>query len=245
MLGATAAELFGACILVFIKHPYDISDRVTINSTELIVDKISLLYTEFRRIDNNALVQIPNNVNNANWIDNITKSKAMKERLTFSVSAGTSFADIEALRKEMEDFVQEPENTRDYQPEIDIELISAGDLSKMDLRVEIQHKVRVFSIPAVEVRLTWCSRIGRMRSSVPIEGPSSTALFFPRCARYRLTVSEVAGRALAPSPIQITRFPSLTKRPRLSERNSTYRRMPSDSFLKIPPKRHLEGWKWL
>jgi small-conductance mechanosensitive channel len=78
MLGATAAELFGACILVFIKHPYDIGDRVTINSRELIVDKISLLYTEFRRIDNNALVQIPNNVNNANWIDNITKSKAMK-----------------------------------------------------------------------------------------------------------------------------------------------------------------------
>jgi small-conductance mechanosensitive channel len=137
MLGATAAELFGACILVFIKHPYDIGDRVSINNTELVVDKISLLYTEFCRIDNNALVQIPNNVNNANWIDNITKSKAMKERLTFSVSGGTSFADIEALRKEMEIFVQESENKRDYQPDIDIELISAGDLSKLDLRVEL------------------------------------------------------------------------------------------------------------
>ena len=141
MLGATAAELFGSCILVFIKHPYDIGDRVTITSTELVVDKISLLYTEFRRVDNNAMVQIPNNINNANWIDNITKSKAMKERLTFSVNAGTSFADIEILRKEMEAFVQEPENRRDYQPEIEIELMSTGDLSKLDLRVELQHKV--------------------------------------------------------------------------------------------------------
>jgi small-conductance mechanosensitive channel len=141
MLGATAAELFGACILVF-KHPYDIGDRVSINGTELVVDKISLLYTEFRRIGNNALVQIPNNVNNANWIDNVTKSRAMKGHLTFSVSSGTSFTDTEALRKEMESFVQVSENKRDYQPEIDIELISAGDLSKLDLRVELQHRVR-------------------------------------------------------------------------------------------------------
>ena len=139
MLGATAVELFGACILVFIKHPYDIGDRVTINSTELIVDKISLLHTEFRRIDDNAPVQIPNNVNIANWIDNITKSKAMKERLTFSASVATPFTDIEVLRQEA--FVQEPENRCDYQPEIEIELISAGDLSKPDLRVELQHKV--------------------------------------------------------------------------------------------------------
>lgn len=138
MLGATAAELFGACILVF-KHPYDIGDRVSINGTELVVDKISLLYTEFRRIGNNALVQIPNNVNNADWID--TKSRATKGRLTFSVSTGTSFTDIEALRKEVESFVQESENKRDYQLEIDIELISAGDLSKLDLRAEVQLRV--------------------------------------------------------------------------------------------------------
>jgi small-conductance mechanosensitive channel len=151
MLGATATELFGACILVFIKHPYDIGDRFTIKSIELIVNKTSLLYTKFRRIDNNALVQIPYNVNNPNWIDNITKSKAMKERLIFSVSAGKSFADIDALRKEMDAFVQAPENMHDDQPEIEIEPISAGDLSEMDLRVELQHKVHVIPVPAVEI----------------------------------------------------------------------------------------------
>jgi hypothetical protein len=132
--------------------------RVTIDSTELIFDKIFLLY-------NNALVQIPNNVNNPNWIDNINKSKAMKERPTFSVSAGISFADTEALRKEMEAFVQEPENVRDYQPEIDIELISAGDLSKLDLRVELQHKVRILPVSAVEIGLTRRSQTGRTKSS--------------------------------------------------------------------------------
>lgn len=141
MFSTTAAELFGACILVFIKHPYDIGDRVNISSTELVVDRISLLYTIFRRVDTNGVVQIPNSVNNSNWIDNITRSKAMKERITFSVNSGTSFADVEILRKQMEAFVQENENRRDYQPDIDIELLSAGDVSKMDLRVEIRHKV--------------------------------------------------------------------------------------------------------
>ena len=147
MLGTTTAELLGACILVFVKHPYDIGDRVTINGAELIVDKISLLYTMFRRVDTNGLVQIPNNTNNLIWIDNVSRSKAMKERITFSVSSGTSFADVEHLRKEMEAFVQDSENKRDYQPEIDIELISSGDLSKMDLRVELQHKSNWSSEP--------------------------------------------------------------------------------------------------
>ena len=41
----------------------------------------------------------------------------------------------------MEAFVQEPKNKRDYQHEIEIELISAGDLSTLDLQVELHHKV--------------------------------------------------------------------------------------------------------
>lgn len=144
MFGITAAELLGASILVFIKHPYDIGDRVTINGAglmvdDLIADKISLLYIMFRRVDTNGLVQIPNNTNNLIWIDNVSRSKAMKERITFSVSSGISFADFESLRKVMEAFVQDPENKRDYQSDIDFELVSSGNLSKMDLRVELQH----------------------------------------------------------------------------------------------------------
>jgi hypothetical protein len=65
----------------------------------------------------------------------------MKEQYNFSVSAATSNADILALRAQLEKFVQAPENKRDFQDDVDIELISVGDLKQLDLRVEIRHKV--------------------------------------------------------------------------------------------------------
>jgi hypothetical protein len=44
-----------------VKHPYDVGDRVDITGPEkeqLIVEKISLLYTVFTRIDKMQVVQV-------------------------------------------------------------------------------------------------------------------------------------------------------------------------------------------
>jgi len=51
----------GSCIFLFVKHPYDVGDRVDITGPEkeqLIVEKISLLYTVFVRIDKMQVVQV-------------------------------------------------------------------------------------------------------------------------------------------------------------------------------------------
>ena len=51
----------GSCIFLFVKHPYDVGDRVDIVGPEkeqLIVEKISLLYTVFVRIDKMQVVQV-------------------------------------------------------------------------------------------------------------------------------------------------------------------------------------------
>lgn len=54
IFSTTAAEFFGSCIFLFVKHPYDISDRVDIYGPDglnrLVVEEISLLYSSFRRI---------------------------------------------------------------------------------------------------------------------------------------------------------------------------------------------------
>jgi hypothetical protein len=65
----------------------------------------------------------------------------MKEQYNFSVCAGTSNEDILALRAELEKFITAPDNKRDFIPEIDIELLSLGDMKQLDLRIEIKHKV--------------------------------------------------------------------------------------------------------
>lgn len=172
MLGPTASELLSACILVFVKHPYDVGDRVDITSVELIVTRISLLYTTFRRVDTDRSVQVPNAVINTLWVENISRSPAMKERLAFSVSPGTSFEDIETLRRELHAFVSLPENKRDYYPDLDVELLSVGDLKQLDLRVEIRHKTNWSddTLRAYRRSKFMCALLSAMRK-VPIAGP--------------------------------------------------------------------------
>ncbi|KAG4222052.1 hypothetical protein PC116_g29473 [Phytophthora cactorum] len=143
IFAVTAQEFLGSCIFLFVKHPYDVGDRVDITGTEkeqLVVEKISLLYTVFNRIDRMQVVQVPNIVLNNVWIENVTRSKAMKEVIDINVSYDTSFEDIELLRLEMEKFVQAPENARDFQPDISISVAGVGDLDKLQLKIAIKHK---------------------------------------------------------------------------------------------------------
>lgn len=63
IFSTTAAEFFGSCIFLFVKHPYDIDDRIDIwgpdgTMNRLVVQTISLFYTDFKRIDNMEWVQV-------------------------------------------------------------------------------------------------------------------------------------------------------------------------------------------
>ncbi|KAJ1338543.1 mechanosensitive ion channel protein 4/5/6/7/8/9/10 [Microdochium nivale] len=143
VFAVTTQEFLGSCIFLFVKHPYDVGDRVDIVGSEklaLTVERISLLYTVFNRIDKMQVVQVPNIVLNNLWIENVSRSKAMKETFDLNVSFDTTFEDIEHLRKEMENFVRDPDNSRDFQPDIYISCAGVGDLDKLQLKVTILHK---------------------------------------------------------------------------------------------------------
>lgn len=121
VFAVTTQEFLGSCIFLFVKHPYDVGDRVDIVGPEkenLIVEQISLLYTVFKRIDTMKMVQVPNIVLNNLWIENVTRSKAMKEQIEIFIAFDTSLEDIELLRSEMEAFVRHPDNARDFQPDM-------------------------------------------------------------------------------------------------------------------------------
>lgn len=139
----TTQEFLGSCIFLFVKHPYDVGDRVDIVGSEkqqLVVERISLLYTIFNRIDKMQIVQVPNIQLNNLWIENVTRSKAMKEVIDVNVSFDTSFEDIELLRAEMEAFVRHADNSRDFMPDLVIGVGSVNDLDKLTLKIAIKHK---------------------------------------------------------------------------------------------------------
>ncbi|KAG6003723.1 hypothetical protein E4U21_001776 [Claviceps maximensis] len=140
VFAVTTQEFLGSCIFLFVKHPYDVGDRCEISSSQMIVEKISLLYTVFTKTSTNQITQVPNIVLNNLWIDNVTRSKAMTESFTIDVSFDTSFEDIELLRAEMEKFVRHPDNSRDFKPEFTIGVDGVNDLDKLSLEIKIQHK---------------------------------------------------------------------------------------------------------
>ncbi|KAL1870410.1 hypothetical protein VTK73DRAFT_2648 [Phialemonium thermophilum] len=143
VFAVTTQEFLGSCIFLFVKHPYDVGDRVDITGPEkeqLIVEKISLLYTVFTRIDKMQVVQVPNIILNNLWIENVTRSRAMREIFEISVSYDTSFEDLELLRLEMEKFVRSPENSRDFQRDITMTVQGLGNLDKLVINIMILHK---------------------------------------------------------------------------------------------------------
>ena len=150
-------------------------DRIDIGEEQLVVERISLLFTVFKRIKTHKTTQVPNIVLNGVWIDNVTRSTAMREQLSMYISFDTTLEDVQLLKSEMRNFVLDKENARDFQPDIDVEVTGIAEMNKMELKVEIRHKVSTIldsSITGTE----YSSPIGQTRLSVLLDAPSSCVL---------------------------------------------------------------------
>jgi len=199
VFSATAQEFLGSCIFLFVKHPFDIGDRVDITTEQFTVDHISLLFTVFRRVSGsnvNRLVQIPNIVLNTLWIENISRSKAMTEQINVYVSFDTTFEDIQLLRNELLNFVNDKDNSRDFQSDLNVDILGTTDMSKLELRVELRHKSNWANetIRAARRSKFMCALVAALRR-VPIYGPGggADALGSATNASYSVSIpSEVA-----------------------------------------------------
>ncbi|EAQ87007.1 hypothetical protein CHGG_08260 [Chaetomium globosum CBS 148.51] len=188
VFAVTTQEFLGSCIFLFVKHPYDVGDRVDITGPEkeqLIVEKISLLYT--------LTSQVPNIVLNNAWVENVTRSKAMKEVIDVNVAFDTSFEDIELLRLELEQFVRSPDNSRDFQPDIAIGVGGVGDCDKLTLKIAIKHKSNWHNdaVRATRRSKFLCALTLALRR-VPINGPGGggDALGGPANPSYSVAVTD-------------------------------------------------------
>ena len=110
-------------IFLFIKHPYDVGDRVKVDEDTFTVKEIRLLSTIFLDGDN-ALVQAPNTVLNGKFLINFRRSPEMSEPFTFDVAYETTFEQIEALRGRMIAFLSN--ERRDYVAVFDVTVMGKG-----------------------------------------------------------------------------------------------------------------------
>ena len=157
---------------MFVKHPFDIGDRVELKEEQLVVEHISLLFTVFKKVKSNQLVQIPNIVLNTLWIENISRSKAMREQLSIYVDFGTTFEDIQLLKNEMNKFVTDKDNSRDFFPDVDIQTTGINEMDKIELLINISHKSNWANetVRAARRSKFMCALVLALRK-VPINGP--------------------------------------------------------------------------
>ncbi|RKF55781.1 putative MscS family protein C2C4.17c [Erysiphe neolycopersici] len=247
VFAVTTQEFLGSCIFLFVKHPYDVGDRCDISNTTLVVERISLLFTIFKRLDTMRMVQIPNTVLNTLWIENTSRSRAMKEQIEIFISFDTPLEDIETLRSLMEKFVRNPENSRDFQPDVIIETTSVNSMDKLSLKIEIRHKSNWHNenIRATRRSKFMCALVTALRQ-VPIYRPGGEGdpLGGPKNPGYTVAVTdEWAANAVKKSSEQkkSKRLIPLSTEPKINldeqlQQNSTLEFQLSDDINKNEPK---------
>jgi len=112
LFSATAQEFLQSVIFVFVKHPFDVGDRVGIygntgalgRGDDYFVKEISLLYTEFKKMEGHV-VQAPNSYLNTLFILNQRRSGGLAEAVSISIKFGTSLEQIDGLRTRLLEFV--------------------------------------------------------------------------------------------------------------------------------------------
>lgn len=78
LIGGSLSEVLTSIIFLFVKHPYDVGDRVTVDKDTYTVKEIRLLSTVL--LDSNAcVVQAPNTVLNTKvcWCSSLLYSRVL------------------------------------------------------------------------------------------------------------------------------------------------------------------------
>ncbi|KAH8893311.1 hypothetical protein GQ53DRAFT_684923 [Thozetella sp. PMI_491] len=180
-VGRTFNHFLAGSVFVFFDHPFDIGDRVEVwnlaatTSISLIVKRQSLLYTVFRRIDNGSDIQISNERLAQKRIENVTRSGVNRQAVSLFVDFRTSFKDLQSLRHELEGFLRDPNNKRDYEPNLAMSIINVHELNKMELRCAFNHKSNWSNEPLRAARSMkfMCALVAAIRKislSTPMRG---------------------------------------------------------------------------
>ncbi|KAK2882723.1 hypothetical protein FQN49_000085 [Arthroderma sp. PD_2] len=145
LFSATAQEFLQSIIFVFVKHPFDVGDRVSIygntgsnlTGDDYFVKEIALLYTEFKKMQGHV-VQAPNSYLNTLFILNQRRSGGLAEAVPVIIKFGTTLEQIDGLRQRLLDFVTSEK--REFQTQILTELKEVTENYSITLNVVFFYK---------------------------------------------------------------------------------------------------------
>jgi small-conductance mechanosensitive channel len=182
LIGGSLQEVLTSIIFLFVKHPFDVGDRVVLKGDTYTVKEIRLLSTIFLDSDS-GLVQAPNNQLNTLFIQNIRRSPQMSETFTFDVGYSTTFEDLERLRERMLEFVTK--ERRDYDTVFDVKVKDFPDQEKMTLSADIKYKSNGQQVALkAKRRNKWICALKTILGELKIYGPTGDPNPPPPISRY-------------------------------------------------------------
>lgn len=130
----TAGMVFNSMVFVFVEHAFDVGDRVIIDKEFLMVERVEIFTTIFRRWDGTA-VYIPNSELAGKNIYNIRRSGSQTDSIDLSLEADTSIDSIWNLRDRLVEYAKgEP---KDFTGVVALSQFSVdGDKAKVTMVVE-------------------------------------------------------------------------------------------------------------
>lgn len=177
LLQATAQEFLQSIIFVFVKHPFDVGDRVTVygntgtlmRGDDYYVQEISLLFTEFKKMEGHT-VQAPNSLLNTLFILNQRRSTGLADPVELKLRFGTSSELIEELKARMLLFVLA--NKRDYAPKILTEVKTIDELYSITMNFIFFHKTSYQNeLLRLQRHDKFATELMRVIHELGIEGP--------------------------------------------------------------------------
>ncbi|XP_039155011.1 mechanosensitive ion channel protein 10-like [Eucalyptus grandis] len=105
IFGNAAKDLFEAIVFVFVKHPFDVSDRCLVDGDKLEVEEMNIMTTVFLTEDGEKK-SYPNSVLASKPIINSSRSENMNESVEFMVNFSASDESLEALTNKIREYIE-------------------------------------------------------------------------------------------------------------------------------------------
>ncbi|KAG7641042.1 Mechanosensitive ion channel MscS [Arabidopsis suecica] len=138
MFGNSLKTVFESIIFLFIIHPYDVGDRLLIDTVEMVVEEMNILTTVFLRADNLKIVY-PNILLWQKAIHNYNRSPDMGDEVTCCVHITTPPEKIAAIKQRISSYI---DNKPEYwYPKADIIVKDVEDLNIVRIAIWLCHKI--------------------------------------------------------------------------------------------------------
>ncbi|CAH2051510.1 unnamed protein product [Thlaspi arvense] len=138
MFGNTLKTIFESIIFLFIIHPYDVGDRLVIDTVEMVVEEMNILTTVFLRADNLKIVY-PNILLWMKAIHNYNRSPDMGDEVQCCLHITTPPEKIAAIKQRISSYIDsKPEY---WYPKADIIVKDVENLDIIRLAIWPCHKI--------------------------------------------------------------------------------------------------------